>query len=94
MSAASQVSVLAELDAFQGAEIREIAASTHSNDAIQALAKALLARSLWKWFLANADRRVKVKVWIFRPSVRIGELRELMELIFGAPPSDLGAQAA
>lgn len=87
-------SVLSELDAFDGAELREIAASSRNDDVIQQIAKAILARSIWQWFLANSDRRVKIKLWILRPSVRIGELREVVELFFGPPPSDLGARGA
>lgn len=82
-------SVLSEVDAFSGAELRDLASSSRRDDVIQELAKAMLARSLWKWFLANSDRRVKIKIWILRPSVRIGELREFMVWLFGAPPSDL-----
>lgn len=78
-------SVLDELDLSEAGALRRVAAS-QSDDVIQAIAKAVMARAAWKWFGENADRRIKIKVWIFRPSVKVGELRDLLEWLFGPPP--------
>lgn len=48
--------------------------------------RAALAAAAWRWFAGHAGDRVKVSLWIFRPSARVRALRPLFEWLFGPDP--------
>lgn len=77
-------SVLDDLD-LHSVHLQAAAAVTASTR--DTLLRAALAVAVWHWFRANQDKRVKVKVWIFRPSVRVAELRSVIEWIVGPDPA-------
>lgn len=48
-----------------------------------------LASRFWSYYWPQIrDKRIKTKVWIFRPSVRIESLKWAFELVFGEAPVD------
>ena len=53
------------------------------------LLRALVAKEFWKWFVTHSNDRIKVKVWIFRPSVKVRELEPLFLMLFGPNPLKL-----
>lgn len=49
------------------------------------LVAAIIAPAFWLWYERHKKDRVKAKLWIFRPSVKIEALRPFFVALFGEP---------
>lgn len=59
-------------------------ASAFEASILTAAATPLVARAFWLWVWPSIkDERLKVSVWVFRPSVRVSALKPYFERIFG-----------
>lgn len=48
------------------------------------IAKDAIARLFWHWYQMNLDRPVTtVKVWFFRKTIQVKDLKGIFELLFG-----------
>lgn len=82
------MSALAEMDLRAVRAVAEVA-SVHDDTLRRAV-----AAMFWAWFRLNAERRLKVRVWIFRPSVKVAALAELFTWLFGPDPRASGGGAS
>jgi hypothetical protein len=59
--------------------VEELEPSTTSD-----IAKEAIAKLFWHWYHMNLDRSVTtIKVWFFRKTVTVKDLKGIFELLFG-----------
>lgn len=50
--------------------------------------KDALATAFWRWYDTHQDDKVKsIKIWFFTHTVRIRDLRQVFEMLFGPHPA-------
>lgn len=75
------------MSALRELDLRAVRAVAETASASDTILRAAVGAAFWRWFHNNKARRLKVRVWLFRPSVRVEALRELFVLLFGADPT-------
>jgi hypothetical protein len=53
----------------------------------ESIIREIIAKAFWAWYAMNSTRRLTtIRIWIFRKSFLVSDLRPVFELLFGPPP--------